>query len=167
MKEHTYATNVEFQGVGLYLSSANAEFIDFVKRFVEFPCQDGRETGSQITVNVSFDKCCVVPDHCNKVARNVFSYGDTIFLLGFGRSEEFDFKIKIFDEKLDINVFVSRKKAGFFLKAGWPRNEFMACVYFFIYVPYFYYFERFKKKYVLHSAAFEYDLKAAVLSSLS
>jgi len=171
MKKPTNEVNIKFLNVTLQLKSEMKGLLDFIYIMNASIINENNNSNPDITVNLKPDKGYTISNNYKKISRNIQIGDSSIFIMKVDRIPGLSLKIKIKDNKINIEAFLKEKKNNLVkILSPWRGFDqsinFMILTYYLIYIPCIYYLEHFRNLYLLHAGAFEYKQKGIILSGL-
>jgi len=160
--------------VGLRLRSDQSDIIDFIKCYTDISKIDIEIPDPKIHVHLYFNKQIPLDNTYHKISRNLWLRDSHIIISKIDNFPILGLKVWIENDKLFIDAFLQEKKINplkslLNLFRDYNSNQIpklLALVYYLLYFPYMYYFERFRDIYLLHAGAIEYKKKGIILSGL-
>ena len=158
----------------LRLTSDHPEFSSFVKHFTGLQTDDTKESDPDIYVNLKFNNNFQISKNHRQISRSIWLGDSSVFISEIERFPSLKLKARKDQNRLYIDAFLTNmnqplvKRIISHVKPKKSQQEFqlIGLLYYIIFIPFFYYLERFRNLFLLHASAIKYHEKGVILSGL-
>ena len=174
LKSPTQKIDLNLLGVTLSLKSEVEGFVNFIHSFIGMLVNKNENFFHDITVYLRSKKEFPIDSNYKQISRNLWLGDNSVILSGVDRAPGLSLKVSIDENRLYIDAFLEEKKINSFLKLMTIRRahkkkrllKFILLTYYLVYIPCFYYLERFRNLYLLPASAVKYKQKGIIFSGL-
>ena len=164
----------ELLGSYLRLHSEQKELVDFIRDYTGLQTNYSIERDPNICVNFKVNDDFHVGKNYRRISRSIWLDKSSVFISEIERFPGLKLEAKIEGNKFYINAYlvnknqsVLKKMISYLIsKENHKEFKFIGLLYYIIFVPFFYYLERFCNQYLLHASAIEYEGKGIILAGL-
>ena len=161
-------------GVCLRLHSEQKELADFIRDYAGLQTNFSGERDPDICVNFKVNDHFQVGKNYRRISRNIWLSKSSVFISEIERFPGLKLEAKIEEGRFYVNAFlvdknqsVLRKMISHLIsKENYKDYKFIGLLYYIIFIPFFYYLERFRNLFLLHASAIKYHEKGVILSGL-
>jgi hypothetical protein len=158
----------------LRLTSDHPEFSNFIKNFTGLQTGDTNEKKPDIYVNLNLNDNFQISKNHRQISRSIWIENSSVFISEIERFPGLKLKARTEQNRLYIDAFLSNTSQRFVKKIilsvmsnrKHKELQLIGLLYYIIFIPFFYYLERFRSLFLLHASAIKYYEKGVILSGL-
>jgi hypothetical protein len=174
LKSPTQKIDLNLLGVTLSLKSEVEGFVNFIHSFIGMLVNKNENFFHDIAVYLRSKKEFPIDSNYKQISRNLWLGDNSVILSGVDRVPGLSLKVSIDENRLYIDAFLEEKKINSFLRLMTIRRadkkkrllKFILLIYYLIYIPCFYYLERFRNLSLLSAGAVKYKRNGVIFSGL-
>jgi len=158
----------------LRLTSEQTEFTNFIKHFTGLQTDDTKERDPDIYVNLILNDSFQINKNHRQISRSVWVGNSSVFISEIERFPGLKLEARTEQNRLYVDAFlttinqplVERIISYVRSKKSFKEFQLIGLLYYIIFIPFFYYLERFRNLFLLHASAIKYHEKGVILSGL-
>ena len=158
----------------LRLTSDHPTFSDFITNFSGLQAGDTSGKKPDIYVNLNLNDNFQISKNHRKISRSIWIGNSSVFISEIERFPGLKLEARTESNRLYINAFLSNKGQRFVKKSilsvmsnrRHKELQFIGLLYYVIFIPFFYYLERFRSLFLLHASGIKYHENGVILSGL-
>lgn len=166
--------NIRLLDCHLGLTSNHPGFFNFIRQFSGLQTDDTRKSAPGIYVNLKLTDNFQIGKNHRQISRNMWLGNSSVFVSEIERFPGLKLEAKIEQNRLYIDAFLIHtnqpllKRIISHCKSGKRNKEvlFIGLLYYTVFLPLFYFLERFRNLSLLHASAVEYHEKGIILAGL-
>jgi len=158
----------------LRLSTEQKGLIDFTSKFSSSLVGSEKCPVPDIYVTFKLNDYPEIDSKCNKISRDMYLGDNSVIFFNISKMGDLHLKLQWRGDKFFIDAFLTEKRKINLFKFVPSRDKksrdkilkYIYLLYYLVYIPFFYYLERFRSLCLLHAGAIKYKENGIIISGL-